>query len=356
MAETLTQAEIDALRDAVKSGKIEDVAEVETQASAPREYKVVGYDFRKPQLLSAENLLTLQTMHQSLAKNIQGLLFSMFKITADLTLSAMDQVSYGEFMLSLETPTYLLGLMAQPEFGPIGFELSPPLGSQILEMLLGGEGTVEEDMHHREFSALEMEIIRAWADRVMDEIQLAWDHLQPLEIAVVSAGNSPDQIQVVPGDTPCICAGIDVKIHNQAGRIHLCYPFSTLQAIFQKSESEQDLDRRAQRRATTLKAIQHVPLEGNVELGRATILARQLKELQVGDIIKLDNAASNELRFCLSNTKVANGIVGSKQGRLAIRLQKMLYSPKTVENQTNLPSTASVAVPKPPATKNSTKG
>ncbi len=347
MAETLSQAEIDALRDAVRSGKIEDVSQAKQPATSTREYKVVGYDFRKPQLLSAENLLMLQTMHQALAKNIQGLLFSMFKITADSTLSAMDQVSYSEFMLSLETPTYLLGLQAEPEFGPIGFELSPPLGAQILEMLLGGDGDIEEDGQHREFSPLEMDIIRAWIDRAMEEIQLAWSNLQPFELTVTSAGSTPDQIQVVPGDTPCICAGIDIKIHNHESRIHICYPFSTLQDIFQKSEVEQDVGRRSEMRKATLKAIQQVPVESGVELGRATILAKQLSELQVGDIIKLDNQAANELQFYIGDTPVGSGMVGSRQGRLAIRLQNMKNAQKRNTAKQPSPPAAGSAVPKP---------
>jgi flagellar motor switch protein FliM len=344
MAETLTQAEIDALREAVRSGKIEDVAKEQVHTPAPREYKVVGYDFRKPQLLSAEHLVMLQTMHQSLAKNIQGLLFSMFKITADLTLAAMDQVSYGEFMLSLETPTYLLGISMQPDFGPVGFEVSSTLGSQILEMLLGGEGNIEaEDAPSREFTILEMEIIRTWADRVLDEVQLAWDTVQPLQMSVISTGVSPDQIQVVPGDTPCICAGIDVNIHNQRGRIHICYPFSTLQTIFQKSTSDQDLDRKAELRKTTLRALQQVPIETSVELGKASIRARQLQNLQVGDIIKLDNRATDALRFYLGDARIGTGVLGSRHGRLAVRLETMVSTPKA-----SAPPTGTPPQPKPP--------
>jgi flagellar motor switch protein FliM len=232
----------------------------------------------------------------------------------------------------------------QPDFGPVGFEVSSTLGSQILEMLLGGEGNIEaEDAPSREFTILEMEIIRTWADRVLDEVQLAWDTVQPLQMSVISTGVSPDQIQVVPGDTPCICAGIDVNIHNQRGRIHICYPFSTLQTIFQKSTSDQDLDRKAELRKTTLRALQQVPIETSVELGKASIRARQLQNLQVGDIIKLDNRATEALRFYLGDARIGTGVLGSRHGRLAVRLETMVSTPKA-----SAPPTGTPPQPKPP--------
>lgn len=345
MAETLSQAEIDALRDAVKSGKIEDVAEQENTPEL-KEYKVVGYDFRKPQLLSAENLLNMQTMHQTLAKNIQGLLFSMFKVTAETTLSAMDQVSYGEFMLSLETPTYLLGLNLETDFGPVGMEISPPLGPQVLDMLLGGEGNLDDEAAAtREFTTLELEILQTWTDRILDEIKVGWDPIQPLNISVNSTGIEPDQIQVVPGDTPCICVGIHVGMNNTTGRIHLCYPFSTLQAIFQKAEEEQEEEtgRRAEMRKTTLRALQEVPLEINVELGRASISARQLQALQTGDIIRLNHRASEALTFNLGESAIGKGIIGARRGRIAVNLQAISSTRKkasSTENNTPPPSPA----------------
>lgn len=347
MAETLTQAEIDALRDAVKSGKIEDVAKQEVRP-APREFKVVGYDFRKPQLLSADNLLALQTLHQTLAKSIQGLLFSMFKVTAETTLSSMDQVSYGEFMLSLETPTYLLGLSLQSDYGPVGMEISPPLGPQILDMLLGGEGSLEDPSQgSREFTILELEILRTWTDRVLDEIQAGWETIQPMQISVTSTGIEPDQIQVVPGDTPCICVGIHIGMHNTTGRIHICYPFSTLQAIFQKAAQEQDDEsgRRAEMRKSTLRALQQVPLEVNAELGRALITARELRALQPGDIIKLNHRAAEPLTVNLGETPIGDGIIGSRRGQTAIALKTII---RTVTPAKAQPQQAAAAG-KPPS-------
>ena len=139
MSEQLTQAEIDALRNAVRAGNVASAAEVKLPEPAS-DVKVITYDFRKPKLLSAERMVKLQLVHQTLLKNLQSMLFSMFKIAGDSTLNALEQVSYGEFLLSLAAPTYLLSLDVEPDVGLMGVEMSPPMGQILLDMLLGGNG------------------------------------------------------------------------------------------------------------------------------------------------------------------------------------------------------------------------
>ncbi|HAS82645.1 MAG TPA: hypothetical protein DCS43_08245 [Verrucomicrobia bacterium] len=319
MSDTLTQAEIDALRDAVRTGRIEEVAKAQPVEPAT-EIKVVSYDFRKPQLLSAEHLLALQSLHQAFAKNLQGLLFSMFKISGTTTLAAMDQVSYGEFMLSLESPTYLLGVSMGSDVGPIGMELTPPQGQMLLDMLLGGDGIKIASEPPREFSGLEMDIMRTWIDRVIEELTLAWAGTQSIVFNVFAQGVEPDQVQVAPLDTPCLCVGLKLNINDVESRLHICYPFSTLQSVFQRgdSESEASEGRRTELRQIALRAVQGVPLLADVELGRAKLTAGELESLCIGDVIKLNRRAGDPLPFNIGGREAGIGRIGIRRGQLAM--------------------------------------
>jgi flagellar motor switch protein FliM len=323
MAETLTQAEIDALRDAVRTGRIEEVAK-EPRAKPAAEVKVVSYDFRKPQLLSAEHLQQLQSLHQGLAKNLQSLLFSMFKISGETTLSALDQVSYGEFMLAVESPTYLLGVSIEGA-GPIGVEVAPPLGQIILDMLLGGDGIASASEPSREFSALELDIMRTWVDRVMEELTLAWSGIHTLTFSVFTQGVEPEQAQVVPLDTPCLCGVFKLRMNEAEGRLQVCYPFSTLQAIFQRVEADSvvAVGQQAELRKNALQAIELSPLSTHVELGRAQISARELSELRIGDIIKLGRRAGDPLVLDVGGRGIGTVRAGIHHGQLAACVQQL---------------------------------
>jgi flagellar motor switch protein FliM len=344
MSDQLTQAEIDALRDAVRSGKLEEVAAIEPRDPVA-EVKVVSYDFRKPKLLSVERTLQLQLLHQTFVKSLQGMLFSLFKLSGESKLAALDQVTYGEYMLSLASPTYLIGLHAGPDIGPIGIELSPPMGQILLDMLLGGDGNGPAAEPPHEFSAFELEIMRTLSDRILEELQTCWKVVHDIDLSILSQGVSPEQVQLAPPDTPCLMAVIDSRMCDTSVRLHICYPFSTLQSTFERAEAsrEAQMGKRAELRKVALRATQRVPLPINVELGRATITARDLDRLEIGDVIKLGHATGDPLRLNIGERPIGQVHVGAHRGRMAACITTIAQPPKEADTSLVTPKPAAPA-------------
>lgn len=351
MAEQLSQAEIDALRNAVRSGGVPAAQNVVLQESA-EEIKVIAYDFRKPKLLSAERMVKLQLVHQTLLKNLQSMLFSMFKIAGESKLSALEQVSYGEYLLSLAPPTYLLSLQAGPDVGPVGMELSPPMGQILLDMLLGGDGVKPAAAPPHEFSAFEMEIMRTLSDRLLSEMESAWKELHDVTFEVNAQGISPEQVQIAPPDTPCLIAIIDLRLNEKSVRMHVCYPFSTLQVIFERAEASSHEDRTGRRsgmRQSVLRVLQQTPLPASVELGRATMTAGELSRLCAGDVIKLDQPIGDPLRLHIGPRLIGQAYVGEHRGRLAACLSKIVQPQKPGQPAASAPPPASARPTPPPS-------
>ncbi len=328
MAETLTQAEIDALREAVRTGKVNE--NKPTNVDLPKkEIKVVSYDFRKPKLLSAEHLLNLQLLHQSFAKNLQGMLFSLFKSSGDVSVTAMDQVSYGEFMLSLESPTCLIGWSIGEDNGAFTMELTPPLGQVVLDLLLGGDGIGVANEPPREFSALEFDILQSWVDRVIDELKSSWSSIGDIQLSMIARGVEPEQVQIVPPDTPCLCVVLKLAINEASGRLHICYPFSTLQSVIQKAEiqaAKGDDGRHARIRKNALAAIEAVPVLADIELGRTWIPVNALESLQAGDILTLSQQAGDPLSMNIGNRKIGHVRIGTRRGKLAATVTQLAHT------------------------------
>ncbi len=325
MSEQLTQAEIDALRNAVRSGEMAVVQE--SKAAAPSDdIKVISYDFRKPKLLSAERMVKLQLVHQLLLKNLQTMLFSMFKIAGESKLSALEQVSYGEYMLSLSPPTYLLSIQANPEVGTFGVEMSPPMGQMLLDMLLGGDGVAASTSPPHEFSAFEMEIMRTLSDRLLEELESAWKQMHDINLQVIAQGVSPEQVQIAPPDTACLIAVIDLRLSEKSVRMQFCYPFTMLQIIFERAETARDdqAGKRSGIRQKVLRAVQATPLPANVELGRALMSAGELGSLCVGDVIKLDQPTGDPLRLNIGDRMIGSAFVGSRRGRLVAGINHIM--------------------------------
>ena len=349
MSEQLTQAEIDALRNAVRSGKM--TSDQDWKPAAPADdIKVITYDFRKPKLLSAERMVKLQLVHQLLLKNLQTMLFSMFKIAGESKLSALEQVSYGEYMLSLAPPTYLLSLQAGPEVGPVGVELSPPMGQMLLDMLLGGDGVAASTNPPHEFSAFEMEIMRTLSDRLLEEMEIAWKQLHDITLQVTAQGVSPEQVQIAPPDTPCLIALIDLRLNETSVRMQFCYPFATLQILFERAEAsrEDQTGKRSNIRQKVLRALQLTPLPANVELGRAQMTARELGSLNVGDVIKLDQPTGDPLRLNIGERMIGSAYVGALRGRLVAGIHQIVQPQQTAADKKPTPPVPPPPPPPPP--------
>ena len=69
MAEFLSQDEIDALLNMAEDGEgsLEDVAEL-TAKSKKKSYTI--YDFKKPNLVTSDQLKAFQTLHEKLVRNL----------------------------------------------------------------------------------------------------------------------------------------------------------------------------------------------------------------------------------------------------------------------------------------------
>lgn len=338
MSEQLTQEEIDALRNAVKTGTVEN-----TQQDSPSEpsadLKVVSYDFRKPKLLSAERMLTLQLMHQALAKNLQGLLFSMFKITGQSSLEALEQVTYGEYALSVNPPSCLLDLTISPVEGSVEVELSPPLGQILLDLLLGGKGEAVSKEEPREFTEIEFEVLKVFNERMNEELDTVWAQLCDLNFSISSHGVSTDQVQVASSDTPCLLAIILLRMEQEEMRLQICYPFSVLQAIFDQAEAsgEDQTGKRKEYRQNMIRALHPAPLSLEVELGRAKITANELNSLSVGDVIKLDHSIEDPFTVTACSRPLGTAYVGSHRSRTAACINQIHPMKKKNTTNTNPP-------------------
>jgi len=338
MSEQLTQEEIDALRNAVKSGTVEK-AEKGQPSEPSQDLKVVSYDFRKPKLLSAERMLTLQLMHQSLAKNLQSLLFSMFKITGQSSLEALEQVTYGEYALAVNPPSCLLDLTISPIEGSVEVELSPPLGQILLDLLLGGDGASVSEEEPREFTEIEFEILKVFNARMNEELDTVWAQLCDLNFSISSHGVSTDQVQVASSDTPCLLAIILLRMEQEEMRLQICYPFSVLQAIFDQAEAsrEDQTGKRKEHRKNMIRALHPAPISLEVELGRAKITARELNSLSVGDVIKLNHAIEDPFAVTTCSRPLGTAHVGSHRGRTAACIKNIYSMKKKPPDTTNPP-------------------
>src|SRR5208337_638112 len=123
-AEVLSQAEVENLLSAMSSGGAEaaiSAAQPEhldrlgPAASSPRlREKITPYDFKRPERVGKEQMRALQTLHEGFGRNFGAALSALLRSIVEVKLTSVDQLTYSEFVFSLENPSCFNLLKAEP--------------------------------------------------------------------------------------------------------------------------------------------------------------------------------------------------------------------------------------------------
>ncbi|MDI6870360.1 MAG: flagellar motor switch protein FliM [Bacillota bacterium] len=313
MPDVLSQDEIDALLSALSTGEVkpEDVRNEESK----RRVKV--YDFRRPDKFSKDQLRTIEFMHENYARLLSTSLATYLRTIVDVHLIAVQQMTYGEFVQSLPSPT----IISVFNLAPLGtgiLEMNPELGLMMVERLLGGKLRLPEK--GRELTDIEQTILRRIVVRCLGHLKEAWRNVAEVEGQFERMELNPHFVQVVAPNQMVVLVTLSVKSEENEGFINLCFPDTLLEPVLSKltahfwwASARQSLS--PQVLEALRRRVEQTRVEMVAILGQTPLSVGEILDLQRGDVIAL-----NTRRDGLLNVRVGNrvkfrarpGVVGSK--------------------------------------------
>ena len=105
MAEVLSQTEVESLLEAL------DTTTQSTPSAAPSHTpdditdQISVYDFKRPERVSKGQIRAFQTLHESFGREFGVALSGMLRSIVEVKQISVDQLTYSEFVYSLENPT-----------------------------------------------------------------------------------------------------------------------------------------------------------------------------------------------------------------------------------------------------------
>lgn len=332
----LSQDEVDALLNAVQQGDVAPESDVAEEASGSSKRRVEPYDFQKPHLISNEQLRGLQIIHDTFAKNLQGVLSGTLRTAFEVKLVAIDQLLFSEFVLSLYNPTLLTVLKMPPLSGNILLEMNLSIVMVIIDRLLGGSGlTVPEP---RELTPIELSIAQTMIATTLHELKAAWSGtMHDVSFEVESHDFNPEFIRIAPAEASVLSITLDWRIGESAGVINLCYPFSVIkpllpmlsaESLVAKSLNEQT-DEDKQR---MLENARLIPMDLHAILGKCKLPASQVCSLNIGDVICLDKRYDSPIDVEIEGKKLYTAEIGQRRGSFAVRLFKPIEPGEDIED------------------------
>src|SRR5215213_7237762 len=193
MSDVLSQAEVENLLSAIDGG--EDVRATRTEEVFRPRDKVTIYDFKRPERVGKEQMRSLQTMHEGFGRNFGAALSALLRTIVDVKLTSVDQLTYSEFVFSLENPTYFNVLRAEPLEGNLILDINPSILYPIIDRLLGG-GKEAGPVARRPLTEIELRLVSRITNLFLQEMRKAWENVVVLDLGVERVESNPQLVQI----------------------------------------------------------------------------------------------------------------------------------------------------------------
>ena len=323
MAEFLSQDEIDALLDIAEDGDT-NLEDVEIRPSKPKEKAYTIYDFKKPNTITADQQKAFEALHDKMIRAVVTDLSAMLRKVVDVKITSIEQMTYGEFVLSIPPVTSINTLSMKPLEGRLVIECNPTISHKIIAELLGNGPSYVASNQDRELSDIELEILNHFYKLLIDNMKLVWNDIATINFRSVSHDTNANSIQIVSNHEIVLLVSIEIKIDNEEGTVSLCYPISYIEPLFQKTV-DMMLGSSKNKKVSKKKDLNTL-LSGakmNVEavIAETHLSVKDLLNLKKDDVILFNkNANSSSAKIYINKKEKFASLAGVSNNRKAIQI------------------------------------
>lgn len=342
MAKQLSQDEIDILLDVRNQmGMADDYGldVLETMMTADQEKRVTPYNFKRPRLFSQDQMRVVGHVHEAFAREFSVYLSAQLRTIVDISLTAVDQVLYSEFVMSSAPPSALY-VMEVTEFEQkFVFELDPRLVIYTIEKLFGGPGDFLR--RAREPSRIEQRVMSKVMSRAFVGLEKAWGQAYEIHVREAAFESNAEFVQIIPGVEPAIVCTFEVVIYEQRSFLNICYPYLMLERMLGRTGMKQWISSATSQvppkvRERYESSLRSLLVDLRAQLGHTTLSVTELMQIEVGDVIPLQRRTNEAIQVFVGNTEKFRALPGKSGKRRALRILDVLDSSHTISDDDDL--------------------
>lgn len=321
MAEILSQEEIDALLSTI--GKEEEEKEELTESLI--EEKISIYDFKRPDKVSKEQIRAIKNLHDKFARNFSSKLSGFLRTIIEIDVASVDQMTYGEFVLSLSQSVSFNVVSLHPLEGSGIIAIEPDIGFVLIDRLLGGFGTTFQNI--RPFTDIEQTILLDIVNLMLSDLKNIWAPIAEIKFDVTAQETSPNVVQIVAPSEVVVLIVFEVKMGDYKGIINFCLPVITLEPILTKIGTHDMLSiskkEHTNRVIDILQILDNVLVDLDVYLGNFNINIENFLNLQPNDICIIEKNLNEPAEVYVNSVKKFEAKIGKLKTKKAIKITKL---------------------------------
>lgn len=321
MSDILSQDEVDALLKGVRSGEIDTDTAKEKLMGGIR-----PYDLTSQERIVRGRMPGLEMANERFTRFFRNSVSTFIMKFTDISVRGMNVVKFGEFMKTLPIPSSINVFKMEPLKGYALLVLEAPLVFAFVELFFGGATARNIKSEGRSFTSIEQRIIKKVASLALADMAQAWHGIAPIKPEQVSSEINPQFVTIVTPSEIVIKVEIGIEIDAFTGKLFFCIPYSMVEPVKEKLYSgiqteKFDMDQR------WLGRLKDILLGSSVrvvaEIGTLAMTFGDLMSLNVGDVLTLNRASSDELTVRIEDVPKFAGVPGYSRGNQAIKITRV---------------------------------
>lgn len=330
MADVLSQSEVESLLAALnpEEGPAE-APQPKQSAAAANLPQITVYDFKRPERVSKDQMRVFHALHEGFSREFGAALSGMLRTIVEVKLIGVDQLTYSEFVFSLENPTCFNLIESAGLDGQIILDLNPAIIFPIVDRLLGGGKNARTALPNRALTEIELKLVSRITGLVLSALENAWSNICELKLKVVQVESNPQLVQIVPPNEVVVLISFELMMGEARGIMNLCIPYNTIEPLSGRLSSDtwgnyskRSADPRLRRHLQA--GVSQAPVKLTALLAETKLTTSEVRHLEVGDVLLTEHPRNSAVKVLVEGRPLFEGFVGLYRGHKAIRVSRRL--------------------------------
>lgn len=335
MAEVLSQSQIDALLNSMRSGGDEAKAE---EKQPEKKYR--KYDFTTPRKFTKDRIKMLNGIFENYTRVISSRLNAQLRTNCEITVESIEEQKFYEFNNALMEGDVLAmvdttihpreadgrDVMAED---PVMVYLSTSTALGMMDRMMGSEGesTREVPMGYA-YTDLELQLYEHLMRDIVALMGSSWENYVPISFEYNHTQVNPTLVQLLNLDETVVLVDMRLTFGDSEGRMSVVLPGNMLMSVFGEVNRE-TMGRKATSEDNSeeiFTQLRDSSLEIIAALGDTQLSLSDIYHLNVGDVVDLGRSKDSPVFLQIGGYQWFTGRMGTHKKNMAIKIDEVCYS------------------------------
>lgn len=335
MAEVLSQSQIDALLNSMRSGGDEAKAE---EKQPEKKYR--KYDFTTPRKFTKDRIKMLNGIFENYTRVISSRLNAQLRTNCEITVESIEEQKFYEFNNALMEGDVLAmvdttihpreadgkEVMAED---PVMVYLSTSTALDMMDRMMGSEGeTSREVPMGYAYTDLELQLYEHLMRDIVALMGSSWENYVPITFEYNHTQVNPTLVQLLNLDETVVLVDMRLTFGESEGRMSVVLPGNMLMSVFGEVNRE-TMGRKVTSEDNSeeiFTQLRDSSLEIIAALGDTQLSLSDIYHLSVGDVVDLGRSKDSPVFLQIGGYQWFTGRMGTHKKNMAIKIDEVCYS------------------------------